>query len=331
MKKITIIIPVFNWENTLIQLFNSLENQNNKEFIDKIIIINNNSKDNSLDLINKYKKESFYDIKIINNKINLGLAEAYNLWLDCVKSEYFLLIHQDITIISNNSFNNLINKISNIDFVCLFPIILHNKKFYERYSFWQKAMFSRFIWKEIKNLTWKYDIFNTKIFKEKIIKFDNISFYTAWEDSDFKIKSSINWLKIDCSYEKINHLHYLKKDFSLKNWLKKEALLSEVEWVLLRKYFKYKIYDIKNFFLVYFRSLLLIFVIFSIVINNPLIYSILIIILAYYSYSYTKILYFEKWNNFYKILLPIINILILFISFYNNLKWFINWKQSKFT
>ncbi len=328
MKDITIILPVYNWETTLQGLFESLEYQNNKELIDKIIIINDKSSDNSIEIINNFQVNSAYKIEIIDNKYSLWLAWNYNLWIGLTKTDYFILMHQDIEIIWNNSYENLLFKIKKNNLFCLYPIILHENSNFSKSSFWQKAMFSRDIGKKIKNLEWKFDIFDTNIFKKIIKKFDDITFRTAWEDSDLKIKISILWLKTDCSWEEINHIHYRDNNFSIKSRIKKEAQLSEAEGVLLRLYFTHKIKNIKFFILVYFRQALLIIIFIWILINNLFCNFLLLFILFLYIFLYTKIAYFEKWNLLNKFKLPFINLFILFVSFFYWIKWFFTKNQK---
>ena len=50
--KLSIIIPNFNSENTILKTLDSIYSQNLKDF--EVIVIDNASTDNSLDLISKY-------------------------------------------------------------------------------------------------------------------------------------------------------------------------------------------------------------------------------------------------------------------------------------
>lgn len=74
-KDIDVIIPVYNGEDFILDAINSVVNQSYKP--NKIIIINDGSKDNTLLLINKYAETSKIDIKIIT-KENNGLSSARN-------------------------------------------------------------------------------------------------------------------------------------------------------------------------------------------------------------------------------------------------------------
>ena len=96
VQKIKIAIVILNW--------------NGKDWLEKflpkvvlysneaeIFIIDNHSKDNSIDFL-----EEFYpEISIIKNKGNYGYAKGYNLGLAQIKSEYFILLNSDIEVTQN--------------------------------------------------------------------------------------------------------------------------------------------------------------------------------------------------------------------------------------
>ncbi len=73
--KISVIIPVYNSEKYIGRCLRSLHKQdiNKKNF--EIIVINDFSKDNSIDEIKKYKSSN---VKIFNNMKNLGLPASLN-------------------------------------------------------------------------------------------------------------------------------------------------------------------------------------------------------------------------------------------------------------
>ena len=73
MIKVSVIIPVYKTSKYLEEWLNSVINQTYKNL--EIIIINDYSKDNSLEIINKYKDKR---IKLINLKENSGVAVARN-------------------------------------------------------------------------------------------------------------------------------------------------------------------------------------------------------------------------------------------------------------
>lgn len=91
MKKISILIPVYNTSKYLERCLNSIINQNLKEI--EIICINDGSTDNSLEILNSFvQKDS--RIKIIN-KNNGGLTTARNVGIKNATGEYCLNIDSD--------------------------------------------------------------------------------------------------------------------------------------------------------------------------------------------------------------------------------------------
>ena len=62
-----------------------------------IFVIDNYSTDNSV----KFLTKTFPDIKIIKNKENYGYSQGYNLGLEQIDSEYFVLLNSDIEVTKN--------------------------------------------------------------------------------------------------------------------------------------------------------------------------------------------------------------------------------------
>ncbi|MCD6471336.1 glycosyltransferase family 2 protein [bacterium] len=95
MKEIVVIIPVYNGEKYLFDCLNSLKEQT---FLPaKIIVIDNASKDKSVEVAEKFKKK-FQRLTIISNKKNLGFARAVNQGIkEVINSDidYILLLNQD--------------------------------------------------------------------------------------------------------------------------------------------------------------------------------------------------------------------------------------------
>lgn len=88
----SIIIPVFNGENYISNI-NYLKNFFNRSFIE-IIIINDQSTDNTLYYLNKNFKD-ISNIKVINNKKNVGLSETRNRGIKISNGEYILFMDID--------------------------------------------------------------------------------------------------------------------------------------------------------------------------------------------------------------------------------------------
>ena len=89
--KISIIIPVYNTSKYLKKCLDSVINQTYKNY--NVIIVNDGSTDNSLDIIKEYMKKSS-SIILINQK-NMGLSIARNNAVKKVESDYFLFLDSD--------------------------------------------------------------------------------------------------------------------------------------------------------------------------------------------------------------------------------------------
>lgn len=108
MKHISIIIVTYNSEKEIVNCINSLLPQV-KEIDGEIIVIDNNSYDNTISLITNI---SDIRISINKNEKNLGYTKANNQGIKNAKSEYLLFLNPD-TIVPSGVINTLINEIQN--------------------------------------------------------------------------------------------------------------------------------------------------------------------------------------------------------------------------
>ncbi len=90
--KISIIVPIYNSEKTLIKCLDSILDQTFQDF--ELILINDNSSDNSLKICEEYTKKD-KRIKIINHKKNFGVSAARNSGLDIAFGEYVGFVDSD--------------------------------------------------------------------------------------------------------------------------------------------------------------------------------------------------------------------------------------------
>lgn len=183
-KYISVIIPTYNNEKTIIKTLDSLEKQSFRDF--EVIIVNDGSSDNSEKVINEYikNKENFKQIY----KKNSGVSETRNYGLEIATGRYITFIDSD-DYIENDYFENFVNDCETNDLIVYGYVqisqtkkekiflekdcsLLNKKEIYELLS--QKNMF---------NIVWN------KFFKKELIK--NIRFDSSFdigEDMDFVIK-----------------------------------------------------------------------------------------------------------------------------------------------
>ena len=92
MYKYSIIIPVYNSEEFIREAVESILIQTYKNF--EIILINDGSQDNSLNILNELKKE-YPDKIIVINKENAGTSSARNTGLSYATGDYIGFLDND--------------------------------------------------------------------------------------------------------------------------------------------------------------------------------------------------------------------------------------------
>ena len=92
MAKVSVIVPVYNEEKYLNECLNSLINQTLTDI--EIIVINDGSKDNSLDVMQKFAEIYKDKVKIIDSK-NEGVGAARNKGLDIATGEFIKFVDAD--------------------------------------------------------------------------------------------------------------------------------------------------------------------------------------------------------------------------------------------
>jgi len=232
MKNVSFIIPSYNTDQTIGKTIKSILNQNYKGKIE-IIVIDDYSKDNSINIIKKFKK-----VKLIQNKKNLGLAKTLNKGIKNSKYKLISIIWGDCVIRTNNWLNHLLNIINKskdtgvVTSKLVIPAELWNK-----YGFWDRLT----LLKDMKNSMDKksrdgrFALFKKEVFN-KVGLYDYKTFRIAGEDTDLKWRIIKKGYKIKDSNEDLLHLHGMHK-FSMKYQLFKKALpLGEAIGVNFRKH-----------------------------------------------------------------------------------------------
>lgn len=89
---VSIVIPAYNNENTIIATLESIRNQSYKNI--EIIIIDDNSKDKTLQLVTEQQKKD-NRIKIYHNSTNLGMIGNWNKCIQMSNGEFVKLVCAD--------------------------------------------------------------------------------------------------------------------------------------------------------------------------------------------------------------------------------------------
>jgi glycosyltransferase involved in cell wall biosynthesis len=113
---LSIILPVYNMEKYIERALLSILNQSFQDF--EIIIVNDFSKDNTKQIIKKYKKNE-EQIRIIEHNQNLGIYTSRVDGILNSKGQYILLIDPDDIILNPFLFQKIyeLNKKYNLDII----------------------------------------------------------------------------------------------------------------------------------------------------------------------------------------------------------------------
>ena len=95
MKKVCYVIPVYNSELTI---SNSLLSIHSNKYDLEVIVINDNSTDNSENIIQKIKNDLTYKLHVITNNKNLGISTSLNIGIEMaisINADYILRLDSD--------------------------------------------------------------------------------------------------------------------------------------------------------------------------------------------------------------------------------------------
>ncbi len=136
---ITVIVPAYNQEKYIGRCIRSLLSQKIKKNLFEIIIIDDKSNDNTLKVIDVYKK----NLIVIKNKTNLGLPKSLNLGIKKAKSNFIVRVDSDDYV--NEEFLSIIIKFSKLNpeidaFACDYYKVDDNEKIIEKVNCLKKPI-----------------------------------------------------------------------------------------------------------------------------------------------------------------------------------------------
>lgn len=203
MKKVSVIIPVYNVENYLRKCLDSLVNQTLKDL--EIIVVNDGTTDNSQEIIDEYVKK--YPKKVVSIiQENGGQGTARNTGLLHAKGEYIGYVDSD-DYVEENMYEELYKKAKEEDSDI---VICGNNVVKENYELFSKEDVDK------EFLLGKMAVWN-KIYKKNIIVDNKIQFRSKvwYEDLDFTMKVYFSSKKI--SYVDKPLYNYLLREGSTMN------------------------------------------------------------------------------------------------------------------
>jgi glycosyltransferase involved in cell wall biosynthesis len=92
---VAVVIPAYNSQSTIVRTLQSVEHQTLRPT--EVIIVNDNSSDNTVDAISDFAKTSHLNIKVLHTNKNVGPGSARNTGWDNASSDYVAFLDSDDT------------------------------------------------------------------------------------------------------------------------------------------------------------------------------------------------------------------------------------------
>ena len=192
---LSICISIYNLDKYIEKAIMSVINQSFQDF--EIIIINDNSKDNTLNLTKKLQLED-KRIKIINHKYNLGTFYSRNEAVLNSKGKYILFLDPDDMILNPKLFEILFyyNNYYNLDII-EFTVFYRNEKNHKLY--YPKSDYDNHYHNFNKNIIYQPELSNILFYKINSKNYSSIFCRNIWNKL-YKKKTLLKTIKYIKNY-----------------------------------------------------------------------------------------------------------------------------------
>ncbi len=318
-KNVSFIIPSYNCENIIVKTIKAVLNQNYNYGKFELIVIDDGSTDNSLNVVREFKKDK--RLRIIDNGKNLGYIKSLNKSIKASKYELVCLVICDQVLNSKYWLKEMVEVVNSDEKIAAAASIIEiPDDAWENYPFIIKVILMKDYENQLKNSVreGKPDLFKKDILKE--MGFYDERFNLAGEDSDLRLKLLKKGYKIKTA-KNARLLHYhgdYYKDARIKYELFRKALpLAEAAGVVYRKhgFIHGRYWNHISSTIIYFGLLF------------PYIrYISLVLVIAIISlYTYKVLIYTKSWKT---IFIPFFKLVKDIISIFGFWKGYITGKQT---
>lgn len=244
MKKVSVIIPIYNAEKYLKKCLDSIVNQTLKEI--EIICVNDGSTDKSLEIIKEYSKKD--NRIVVVDKENTGYGNSMNIGINISKGEYVGIVESD-DFIELNMFEDLYNiaKKENIYVVkSRYYEITEDTKIIADNIEKDTPLSKKIKSAEYKNNVLGYSNIWTGIYKKEFLDKNNIRFLetkgASYQDTSFAYKTWVYSQEVYISKNAYYNYRLDNENSSVKSQEKVYCICKEYEEILKvlnsKSYFK---------------------------------------------------------------------------------------------
>lgn len=215
---VSIVIPMRDASTTVLHALKSITQQSYP--IKEIVVIDNKSKDNSVDIVTNFARTSKISIRLIERKMNKGVGASFNEALQQAKSSLVVLMHSDCLLESNTELEKLVQPMKDKEVVGTYPTIILPERIWNTFNFWEKYFFARLVDKGIAGFTTKFDCVRREVYL-RVGGIDVENFGVGNEDADLHSKLTTIG-KVVKSDAVVTHVYYLGSGYTLGMLLHKQ-------------------------------------------------------------------------------------------------------------
>ena len=240
-KSISVIIPTYNSENTIKRAINSIFIQSIRNYIE-IIIIDDNSSDNTIKVVEEIKLKKNFGLKLISNKNNMGAGYCREIGIKISTGFYITFLDSDDIWLSNKLYDQIKYMEKNQDAKFVIGDYIREIKFKNRYYY--------FYINTPKLVTINNNYYINNIPNSSVILLSEIAKKVKYPN--IRVRNDfIYWNKILSSDKKIKaynscpgRAYYIYGSQPGISDKRSKVLVNQ--WITYRKYFKYTF--IKSFY-----------------------------------------------------------------------------------
>jgi glycosyltransferase involved in cell wall biosynthesis len=102
LPKVTVIVPAYNGERTILRTISSIIGQ--KQILFDLIVIDDSSKDSTVHIVDDFMKSLNFsgEFCLIRHEKNLGLSKSLNDGIQRARGQYILILHQDCEFVGDD-------------------------------------------------------------------------------------------------------------------------------------------------------------------------------------------------------------------------------------
>lgn len=218
MKKVSVIVPVYNAERFIETGIKSVLNQTYKNI--ELVLVDDGSKDSSLAILKKYEKQNKDIIKVFH-KNNSGVGDTRNYGIEKCTGDYITFMDAD-DYLDKDFIEVMVTNADNNDIVV---------SGYNQVDEKHNLIFSRYI-KPVPSAKFRQMVIWAKLYKKQFIVKNNIKFNNLkiGEDISFSMDNYIATNKVKCikyaGYNNVSNQYSVTKNSEIKKDMNITYLIS---------------------------------------------------------------------------------------------------------